>query len=215
MKEAEVLVNLIAYLESRGYPREYLIPEWQIRCGRGEMRVDLAVIVNTVPVALFEIKKRCSRMSLDHAASRLRQYNAMLRVPARLFVVFQDADEINFECYELSEGDVWCDGCVTDESGYGRLAEIPMYKQLVIGLQQRLAIATREQHEERVDELMPLSRVLSVLLFVIFLTDFVFSKVRLNTSSTFVLIAAVLVVLLPYYDAITLKDISLIRKRKD
>lgn len=209
-----VLERLTAYLESRGYPRECLVPEWQIRGMRGGMRVDLAVIVNTVPVALFEIKIASSHRALDFAATQLRRYSSLLRMPTRLFVVFPKADELGLEFYELSEGDERCGGCVADEGGCRRLAEIPIYKQLVIGLQQRVAIATRERLEERVDELKPLSRMISLLLFMIFLTDFVFSKMQLNTSSTCVLIAAALVGLAPYYDIIKWKDIGLIRKGK-
>lgn len=215
MKEVDLIEYLIAYLKSRGYPQDCLVPEWQIKRGiRGGMRVDLAVIVNTVPVALFEVKRSFSNKSMSFAESQLRQYGSALRVPTRLFAVFPSNGKFNLEFYEFSDSIDFHDGCAAKADGCVKVLEIPPYKHLVAGLQERLAIATMERHEERVDELKPLSRMISLLLFMIFLTDFVFSKVQLNTSSVCVLIAAALVDLLPYYDTIILKDISLIRKRK-
>lgn len=217
MLEQEMTGRLLDALLLRGYPedcliREMPIGEWR---GRERIRADLVVVgqQRKVPIAVFEEKSQKTHESIRRAVCQLLRCQSLLRVSAQLFIVVPSASE-ELEFYAIpTSGEKSLEFIVANIDVY-QIKDVPRYEQLAAGLESKYELARQERREERLDEMKPLAWCLALLLFSVFIADFIFNKASLTTQSASILGVSVLVALLPYYDTIVIKDVSLLRKKE-
>lgn len=101
-RETELIRNLAEYLLSHGYPEDSIIIEWRIS---KKYSVDLAVIdpKSKKPVALFELKRTKSAITISVAKEQLKRYIDELgatQIP--VYIVFPSKLEPYFELYYIT-----------------------------------------------------------------------------------------------------------------
>lgn len=204
----------IEYLLAHSYPQSSIVMEW----GNGKCAIDIAILGDDqrTPVAFYEIKGRKNPESMKRGIQQLRRACSMLSISASCSLVFSKNDAPFFEVVDISDI-----VHTNEELGKDQLERIMMlhqddepvpYAHIQSGASSK-AIAHKEQkREEALDSMKKLCWIFFPImtLFILFLDAY---KIYELTSLRLIVIGAIVVIiLLPFFNEISIKDFSFIRK---
>ncbi|MGL1935334.1 MAG: hypothetical protein OCD01_09945 [Fibrobacterales bacterium] len=105
--EKDVLLNLVGYLKSHGYPESSLSIEYKI----GKYRADLVVIdlKSSLPIQLFEIKSQKNSRSIEFGKKQLKAFLGELEdkdIPTYLVFPSNEMPYFHIEKVQLIENEI-------------------------------------------------------------------------------------------------------------
>ena len=213
--EQELVLKVVDFLKNKGYPSDSILLEYAIpnHGAHGACRADIAIVDpgQLRPLALFEVKRSLASKALyEKLIQRLRSYVAHFRSPIRTYVVFEARNKIGFSIRDVtsSKND---EIDIEDGSQISNLPQIVSYDNLVRGSIAERHNSEIESKEDRYDALMIKRWVGICLLLGLFVRDYYLSGCVLSWECLTVLCAAFVLWLLPYFDVISFKDITLQR----
>lgn len=218
MTEMDLVQLLVAKLLAQGCPSERIVHEFVLEGEDRRYAADVVVmgLDGRTPVAIFELKNRFSQEVVSGAVRQLTKFTSMVPISVRAYVVVPALDKscaIVASVDNVLRGEANVDDvCSALHSGGDPL---PPYQVLVTGFQSKMAVASGELRLKRIDNFKELTRWLGILIGVVFLIDFILDGWVLDWQNVAVLALAAVVVSLPYYDLISVKDVSLRRVKNE
>ena len=202
----------IAYLKRHGYPEMSIATEW----GTKQCMVDIAILADDgkTPVAIYEIKGKKSEKTLEQGIRQLTRVRNMLALSVPMSLVFGLECEPYFEVLDVS--DIIYNAKVVDYDYLlteNNLLQQPIsYKNIQLGVSEKKLLQKQEEHIKRIDKLKPLCWVIVPLLAIGLLLADATGKYVLTAERLIVFGTVLLVVLLPFFSEVTIKDFSFKRK---
>lgn len=208
---AEFFIN---YLKRHGYPDESIVLEW----GNNKCAFDIAVVAEdcVTPVALFEIKGQKTPKSVTMGIQQMRRAYKMLKISVPCSLVFGITNEPYFEVVDVSN--YMCNEDAIDVTSImepHHLTKPISYRNIQAGASSKIIAKKVEEKRERLDKLHPICWILFPLLAIALLVLDALDIYVLSTLRLVVIGATVIIVLLPFFSEITIKDFSFIRKKSE
>ena len=203
----------ITYLKRHNYPEKSIVLEW----GTKKCAVDIAIVADDLVtlIALFEIKGRKTKDTISRGIEQLKRATQMLDVSVPCSLVFEVNHPPYFEVLEVSDI-IYNDAPINlDEL----LSEHPLsspvsYDNISAGATAKVITQKKKEKQNKIDKIKPLCWVLFPIIGAILLLLDAFD-VYILTPLRLILIGAVaILVLVPFFSEITLKDFSFKRKEK-
>ena len=214
INEMKMFQLLVTQLEACGCPRDCIVTEWRLD---RQQYVDVAVMGpdGKTPVAIFECKSRLTKSGIASAVSSLAKCVATIAIPVWSFVVCAKNEEqiVMASATGVIRGTTTIASLVTTLQAGGE--ELPSYHLLESGFMSRVAVAQGKEKCQRSITYQNISLGISVGFAVLFLFDYIFHEGELNWQNISILVIAVVVFVLPYYDLISVKEVSLLRRVSD
>lgn len=203
----------INYLKRHNYPEDSIVLEW----GTKNCAFDIAIVASDLvtPIALFEIKGRKTKDTISHGISQLKRATQMLDISASCSLVFGIEKTPYFEVLEVS--DIIYNDAPIDFNEL--LLDHPLgfpisYNNMTAGAATKAIIQKQEKKRRKIDKIKPFCWVIFPVIGVVLLGLDAFDIYKLTTLRLVLLGAIVLLVLVPFFSEITLKDFSFKRKIK-
>lgn len=203
----------IDYLKQHSYPVESIILEW----GNKKCAFDIAIVAEDLvtPIALFEIKGHKTKETILRGIEQLKRATQMLDISVPCSLVFGTNKPPYFEVFELS--DIIYNNAPIDLDEL--LIEHPLsypisYSNMVAGATTKVITQKQEKKRQKIDKIKPLCWwVFPFITAVLIMLD-AFNIYILTPLRLILLGATVIVILVPFFSEITLKDFSFKRKNK-
>jgi hypothetical protein len=209
-REKDLLLALIGYLTSHGYPEESLVLEWRV----GEkLRVDLAVIEPTTnkPIALFELKREKNPATLNMAVRQLEAYTRALPenqvVPT--YIVFPNNSDPPFEIYHLRKNHSDANGELT-----ARIDRVPDYSVLKSSKIRKEILETEKQRKSTLDGFQVVCWILAVGLVALLGCEFA-GWVKLSPERLILIGALIGLIIVPVASKLKILGVEFERYRKE
>lgn len=204
--------SFINYLKQHGYPDESISLEW----GNKNCAVDIAILADDLvtPIAIYEIKGMKNPHTIRSGINQLKRVVQLLDLSVPCYLVFQAKREIGFEVIDVSDV-VFNDS----EMDFEDIMESqkptkPMtYKNAQVGAENKAIMKAARKRQKKIDRLKPLCWiVLPIIAFIVLLLD-AFDKYLITYPRLCVYGVLVIIILLPFFSEISLKDFSFKRNR--
>lgn len=203
----------INYLKRHNYPNNSIVLEW----GTKHCAVDIAIVASDLitPIALYEIKGSKTKENILRGIEQLRRAIEMLDISVPCSLVFSKDTNPYFEVLEVSDiiysnASIEYDELLTDHPH----SEPISYNNMIAGVSTKVITKKQEKKRERIDKIKPLCWILFPVIGAILLFLDAFDIYNLTPMRLVLLGAMVILVLLPFFSEITLKDFSFKRKDK-
>ncbi|MBO4914177.1 MAG: hypothetical protein J5449_03140 [Oscillospiraceae bacterium] len=204
----EAFVN---YLKRHGYPDESISLEW----GTTQCAIDIAVLASDLitPVAVYEIKGRKTPEIIRKGIDQLKRAVKFFDITVSCNLVFGSDNATGFEVIDVTKN-VYNDEPIN-------ISEImeshPLKKPISYGIMQAgatsKAISKRiKNKQEKIDRIKWLCWLLFPLLAIVLLLLDAFGKYQITALRLAVIGATVVIILIPFFSEITLKDVTFKRK---
>ena len=191
-KSENILLSLIDYLVSHGYPKESLMIEWGI--GKG-IFVDLAVVdpATNKTIAIFELKRRRDTHSIDMGIRQLKKFSQVLgdaSVPT--YIVFGDENSNRFEIYHLEKYNA------AEKGEYlTRVTTVPDFQFFYNRNIRKYLAKTENEREETYDIFRYVCWCISFGVFVLLLFDFI-NILSLSTERIILIAVIIGLIIIPF-----------------
>ncbi len=203
---------ICAYLKQNGYPNESISVEW----GTRRLAVDLAVLARDLvtPLALYEVKTTTNRDSVLFGINNLRNLALSLELHVKCYLAIGKDTEPFFELYDVTNiiynNEPINYPAILQEN---QITKPLSYKTLQDGIEGKIRRQRREKKQKRIDRIKPVCWILlPVLIIGIVLLD-AFKIYELTLQRLITYGGFIVVILIPFYNEISLKEFTL--KRKD
>ena len=204
----------ISYLKKHGYPEKCIALEW----GNKQCAIDVAVLAENLltPIAIYEIKGRKRPDTIRAGISQLKRAVQTLDITVPCNLVFSEKNAVGFEVVDVS-GIIYNNEELDVQSIMESqpLMEPISYQNIQAGVASKVVSRSVERKQEKIDRIKPICWIVfPVIALVLLLLDalgiYTISFLRLA-----VLGATVIIVLVPFFSEISLKDFTLKRKGRD
>ena len=206
---ADAFVN---YLKRHGYPDESISVEW----GTPQCSIDIAVLANDLitPIAIFEIKGRKTRDAIDRGISQLKRAVHFFDITVPCNLVFASDNNVEFEVVDVT-GNVYNN----EEIDYSfLLTPQPLkkpvsYNNLQAGSTGKILSKTIRKKQKRIDRIKWVCWLLFPIVAIAILVLDAIDVYHITALRLAVVGAIIIIVLIPFFSEISIKEISF--KRKD
>jgi len=202
----------IEYLERHGYPTHSIVPEW----GTSRCSVDIAIVADDgiTPVAVYEVKGKKDPRSIDAGINQLKRVRKILNLTVQYSLVFGTEEAPFFEVVDVSKiinnnENAEITSIMADQSA---LTKPIAYKNVKTGIAGKVVLQKQETAQKRIDHMKPICWLIAAVFVVILVLD-AFCLYRLNADRLIMLGGVVIIVLIPFFNEISLQGIFL--KRSD
>lgn len=206
----EVFIN---YLKQHNYPQNSIILEW----GTKNCAFDIAIVANDLvtPIALFEIKGRKTKDTVLHGIEQLKRATQMLDISVPCSLVFGLEKAPYFEVLEISDI-IYNNGSINLPE---LLSEHPLslpisYSNMTAGATTKAITQKQERKRQKIDKIKPLCWGVFPIIGTILLVLDALDIYELTTLRLVLLGTIAILVLVPFFSEITLKDFSFKRRNK-
>lgn len=203
----------INYLKKHNYPDNSIVLEW----GTKHCAFDIAIMANDLvtPIALFEIKGRKTKETISRGIEQLKRATETLETSVPCSLVFGSNADPFFEVLEVSDIVYNNDPIIFEEL----LSEHPLskpisYNNMSAGVVSKAITQNRKKKQQKIDKIKPLCWILFPAIGAILLLLDAFKIYTLTPLRLVLLGAIVILILVPFFSEITLKDFSFKRKDK-
>lgn len=204
--------SFISYLKQHGYPEKSIATEW----GTKYCMVDIAILADDrkTPVAIYEIKGKKSKATIEQGIRQLSRLRDMLKLSVPMSLVFGLENKPYFEVLDVSDfiynAKVVDYDYLLEENDF--LQQPISYKNIQLGVSEKKLLQKQEDRIECFDKLKPLCWGLIPLIASALLYLDAIGKYVLTAERLIVLGTVLIVVLLPFFSEISIKDFSFKRK---
>lgn len=203
----------IDYLKHHNYPDNSIVLEW----GNKYCSFDIAIMADDLvtPVALFEIKGRKTKETISRGIEQLKRATQMLDVSVPCSLVFGTNRPPYFEVFEISDA-VYNNVTINHEellSDYTSSYPVS-YENMIGGATTKILTQKQEKKRKKIDKMKPICWIVFPIIALVFQILDATGVYELTISRLILLGVVVLLVLLPFFSEITLKDFSFKRKTK-
>lgn len=206
----EVFIN---YLKKHNYPDNSIVLEW----GTKNCALDIAIVADDLvtPIALFEIKGRKTKETISRGIQQLRKAAQTLEISVPCSLVFDSDTHPFFEVVEITDI-VYNDAPIIIEELLSAppIREFVSYSNINGGAVSKVETQKQERKQKTIDRMKLLCWGLFPIVGIVLIGldahgTYVLTPLRL------ILIGAIaILVLVPFFNEITLKDFSFKRKDK-
>lgn len=203
----------IDYLKKHNYPDNSIVLEW----GNKYCSFDIAIMADDLvtPVALFEIKGRKTRETISRGIQQLKRATQMLDISVPCSLVFGTNKPPYFEVFEISDA-IYNDVTINhEELLYEHTSSYPVsYENMIGGATTKVLTQKQEKKRKKIDKMKPICWFVLPIIALFFQLLDAIGVYELTTPRLIFLGAVVILILLPFFSEITLKDFSFKRKNK-
>lgn len=203
----------IDYLKRHNYPDNSIVLEW----GTKKCSLDIAIVADDLvtPISLFEIKGRKTKDTVLRGIEQLKRATQRLAVSVPCSLVFEVNKPPYFEVLEVS--DIIYNDAPIDFAEL--LSDHPLsfpisYKNITAGTTAKAITQKQEKKQQKIDKIKPLCWGLFPIIGAILLLLDALDVYNLTPLRLILIGAVVILVLVPFFSEITLKDFSFKRKEK-
>lgn len=214
--EKNTINAFINYLKDQGYPKENIVPVF----GEKKCAIDLAIVADdlTTPIALFEIKGKKSIESVTQGVKQLERATNLWEITIPCYLVFP---------YDKWSGDGWSGFDVIDVSEYinnnlpidsseimkrSKQESLLSFKNLHAGSSSKIIQKNIKKKQKRIDRIKWFCWLIFPLIAIALLVLDALDIYEITYQRLAVVGAGALIVLIPFFSEISLKDITLKRK---
>ncbi len=204
----------INYLIQHGYPKESIAIEW----GDKNYSVDIAILDldTNIPISIYEIKGKKNKSSYEFGIKQLKRYTSNLGYAVKTGLIFGKDGSPYFEYYDVTNA-VYSDAPIDWEElrQQERIVEPYKYESLLAGSKSKIIDKKKKDQKKYVDKFkrecwFVITPIMLILLVLEYLGKYTFTTERL-----IVLGVLLVVIILPYFKAIKIGDVSLDRDTKE
>ena len=203
----------VKYLLAHGYPAEAIALEW----GYSKALVDVAILDEecNFPIAIYEIKGRKDRESIKRGIQQLKRTVHTLDITCPCSLVFASENNPYFEVVDVSEYVFSDDEPDVDAVMHRHTIHTPFsYQQLSIGTKSKVQAKQRKKRQRKIDTLKWKCLILIAVGIAFLVLDWK-NCFELTTGRLVVLGGIALLVLIPSFGEVTIKDFSFKRKQEE
>lgn len=203
----------IKYLLAHGYPAEAIALEW----GYSKALVDVAILDEkyNYPIAIYEIKGRKDRESIRRGIQQLKRSVHMLDITSTCNLVFASENKPYFEVIDVSEYVFSDDEPDVDALMRRQAMHMPFsYQQQSVGTKSKVQAKQRKKRQQKIDTLKWKCLILIAAGVVLLILDWK-NCFELTTGRLFIIGGIALLVLIPSFGEVTVKDFSFKRNQED
>ena len=203
--------TLINYLKRHGYPDESISLEW----GTPQCAIDIAVLANDLvtPIAVYEIKGRKTPDAIQKGIAQLKRAVLFFDITASCSLVFGTDSGIGFEVVEVTEN-VYNDEPIDMPAIMA--SEPPRkpvsYENLQAGAASKAVIKRQQRKQRKIDRIKWFCWLVFPIVAIALLVLDAFSIYQITVLRLVTVGAAAVIVLIPFFSEISLKDVSFKRK---
>lgn len=214
--ESELISKVTDFLQDNGYPRESIVLDYALpgADGRVEWRADIAIVdpKQLQPVALIELKIRpLSQALFKRVLHQLQFFASRLRYPVRKYIIFAANNKIGFWICDVTTDKDWENSDFSGKIQDSTLPHIISFSNLIQWHKAERVNTENEEKGKHRDALVLRRWVGIVVLCALFAQDYCRNGGRLSWESLSVLCGAFILWLLPYFDVISFRDVTLQR----
>ncbi len=215
-KESELTSKVAEFLQGNGYPRESIVLEYALPRSAGQVgrRADIAIVdpKQLQPMALIEIKTHSFSQALYKEAFRqIQHYASCLRYPVRKYIIFATKNQFGLLIYDATIDKYGKNPDFVDNIQAATPPNIISFTDLIQWYKAERLNAENEEKGKHRDALVWRRWVGIVVLCTLFAQDYCRNGGRLSWESLSVLCGAFILWLLPYFDVISFRDVTLQR----
>lgn len=204
---------LINHLAKHGYPKDRIAVEW----GTKQFAIDLVVLAQDymTPVSIFEIKTSPSMASFKAGLQQLKKGALNLPLNVQCTLVFSTEEAPYFIAYDVTQhiyGNVPIDYNELLSQSSNRYKPIS-YERLTSGLGPKLLTQKLVKWQSRIGRLKTICWLILPLAAIDLLVFDSKGIFVLTTERLIILGVCVIVVLIPFFSEISIKDITLKRDK--
>lgn len=201
----------IDYLIRHGYPPNRIALEWGIK----EYSIDMVILAEDgmTPVAIYEFKQIKSIQAIQAGVRFLRRVREKYNFIVPYFLVFYTEKEPFFDVVDVSK-------IINNNENFdvqniinnpAPLAKPIAYEHVKSGIEGKSALRRQSDKQAKIDKLKPICWcILPFVLLTILVLD-ALCIYELNTERLIVLGITIIIILIPFYSEISLKDFTLKR----
>ena len=206
--------NFIKYLKQHGYPNDSVAVEW----GTKQCAIDIAILAEdkATPIAIYEIKGEKNQQSIKRGIEQLVRACQLLKITVPCSLVFRIDAPPFFEVIEVS--DIVYNRTELDlgEIMKSHPAMEPIsYKNLQSGIGAKVILEKQDAKQKRVDKLKPVCWALIPFCAIAILLLDAFNIYKLSAERLAVMGSLVIIVLIPFFSEVSVKDFTLKRNYKN
>lgn len=211
--EKKLVESIIENLKSMDYPEKCIAVEW----GNRYLSVDIAVLAYDLvtPLALYELKTIKSGETIKHGIQYLRKAALTMDINVKCYLAFCKDDKPYFELYDVT-GIIYSNEEIDIVSVLKNMAisEPLLYKTLQNGIDGKIKKNLKEKRQKRIDRIKPVCWILIPLFIAAIVLLDAFKIYELTTIRLIAFGGLIVIILIPFYNEISLKDLTLKRKEK-
>lgn len=209
-----IMDSFIDYLKQFGYPDERIALEW----GDRKSAVDIAILADDLitPISFYEIKIRKNLTAVQTGVNQLKRVVQRADISVPCYLVFRDSKEVGFEIIDVSDVVLNNDSPdIKEWMDHQKPTKPVSYHNIQAGAASKAISRAANKKQRKIDRFkfvcwLVIPLVAAVLLVVDACGIYEITILRLAVFG-----AVVIIVLLPFFSEISLKDVTLKRKGKD
>lgn len=210
--EKKIVESIIESLKSIEYPDNCIAVEW----GNRYLSVDIAVLAYDLvtPLALYELKTIKNGETIKRGIQYLRKAALTMDINVKCYLAFYKEVKPYYELYDVTSI-VYSNEEIDPVSVLNSMAisEPLSYKTLQNGIDGKIKKKLKEKRQKRIDRIKPICWILiPIFIAAIVLLD-AFQIYELTSLRLITFGGLIVIILIPFYNEISLKDFTL--KRKD
>jgi len=202
---------LVEYLLAHGYPKDRIILEW----GNSNYAIDIVILANDyiTPISIFEIKGGRTSQSFLMGIEQLRRAVSFLDVNVQCTLVFGTDKEPFFTAYDVTSFVYGASpiqpffDTIVDSSSYYPVE----YNYLASGANSKLCSRKLDKKQKRVDRMKWFCWYIIPPAAIAVLVLDKLNILPLTTERLIIISAIFIIVLLPFFSEISIKDFSMKR----
>lgn len=201
----------INYLKRHGYPDESILLEW----GTPKCAIDIAVLADdrVTPIAIFEIKGKKTPNTIRTGIAHLKRAANAFDITAPCSLVFGTDSALGFEVVDVTEYVYNSDEVdISDIMAPNPLREPVSYNNLQAGSTSKNISRSIKKKQEKIDHIKWFCWLIFPLIALALLLLDAFGVYQITTLRLTVVGAAAILVLIPFFSEVSLKDFTFKRK---
>jgi len=206
--------SFINYLKLHGYPDECIALEW----GDGRCAIDIAILAEDLvtPIAVYEVKVSKGRNSIQTGINQLKRAMQTFDIAVPCNLVFGADNDVGFEVFDVSGAVLNNEEIDIQSMLKPQQPTKPIsYKNIQAGTASKKISRAARKKQRRIDSLKPICWILFPLIAIALLVLDALGIYQLTSLRLLMLGSLVVIVLIPFFSEISLKDVTLKRKGRD
>lgn len=207
--------KIVEYLKSFGYPEERISMDW----GNHHCSIDIIVFdeSNILPIVVFEVKATKNKNAIESGVMNLRRAVRTFEIAATAtcYLAFPSEKEPYFEIHNVSrivysEEKPDYNSILIDTDG----DKLASYNTANAGSAGKILKQRNDQKKKKIDKLRIMCFVLAMFGMAIGALDY-YQLYELSSLRLILFGAIVILLLVPYFSEVSIKDISLKRVKEE
>lgn len=203
--------SFINYLKRHGYPDKCISLEW----GGRRCAIDIAILAEDLatPIAIYEIKEKKDPGTIKRGIDQLKRAVQILDISVPCNLVIGADNEVGFEVLDVS-------GVVLNNEEIDVLSMMKpqqptkpiSYKNMQVGIASKAISKAVRTKQKKIDSIKPICWIVFPIIGIALLLLDALDVYKITSLRLLVFGVLVIIVLIPFFSEISLKDVTLKRK---